>query len=479
MGITVPAIGWFVLPATALLLIFRRDLLLPWALFLSFFEAASAVNLVYHRSPFGVQPGLFGMAVGCLAWLLFKPNYRRMPGSRALQWIAGSFAAFALYALCSSYLIPHALEGQIYVYPSTRQHALAPLHFYSVNATQDFYVLVVGAGFLLVAWAVYSSRDGRLWRNLINALLLGGTVAGLIGLYQQLASGAGLYFPRAFFQSNPRYAQANQYMGALHRLSASFSEPSFAAFFLSGAVACALWLALYRKRAPLAWVTLFTALPALVLTTSTTAYFALAVLTLVAIASLLLRMNISPRTLAGLAIIAVVTLVGVGLLLQRSRDVTEVLNGAILHKAQSVSFSVRHAENVNAWDVTWQTDGAGVGWGSTRCSSMALNLLANAGVPGTLALLLCVALIAVFFRKARSSLLPETRAEMDAMAFAVCIMAVAGAAAVPDIMQIPLWVGLAAIAGLSARAWEATRARRAALKQAGSLARAAILAGQR
>lgn len=464
MSLTVPPIGWLVLPVTALLLLFRRDWLLPWGLFLSFFEAASTVNILYHTSPFGVQPGLFGLAVGSLAWLLFKPNYRRTPGSRAMHWVASTFGVFALYALATSWLIPHALAGQILVYPSEARIGLAPLRFYSVNATQDFYILVVGGGFLLVAWAVYSSRDGRLWRSLINAMLLGGAASGAIGLYQIMADATGLYFPLAFFQSNPRYTQSNQSLAGLHRLSASFAEPSFAALFLSGAVACALWLALYKRSAPLAWITLSTALPALVLTTSTTAYFSLALLATAAAASLLLRMRISPRTLAGMGLISIMSIAGLGLLMQRSRDVANVLNGAILHKVQSVSFAIRHAENVNAWAVTWQTYGAGVGWGSTRCSSMALNLLANAGVPGAAALLLCVLLIAQLFRKARRVLPPDTRVELDAMAFAVAIMALAAVAAVPDVLQIPLWVGLGMIAGLSARALQALKARQKSLR---------------
>lgn len=458
--------GWLVLPVTILLVLFWRSMLLPWTAFLSAFQAASVLNLVIGgHYPIGVQPGMFAAAMSCLALSVYPLQGRghqfRVPCLRPILICLGIFLG---YALASSYLLPHYFANRIYVYPPREGldiHYTALLHLSSTNLSQDFYAVLMACFFWVVCQSIVQASDDRLWRRIVGGWMLGGAFAASVGLYQIVAPRFGLPFPAFFFNSNLGYAQAyRENVGSLQRLSGTFTEPSVAAFFLTCVAGYAWWRVIHGRGGVLTWIAAGLTMLALLLTTSTTAYIALFCVGLIVAGSLLLRVRLSAQMVyVALAFLLVIIPAGAFLFLRSGTAVSQVWNLAIVHKVGSMSYLDRAASNRNAWQVMWQSWGAGVGWGSTRASSLFFNLLANAGVIGFASLAGFLGLVVNLAGKARPYLPAPWRAEVNAGLVAIVAMLLAGLLAVPDVAQLPLWLVLAMLAGIGARVRLAQSAR--------------------
>ncbi len=194
--------------------------------------------------------GGFGLQPAMVPGLLFIANIimqyalgMRYPGEgTALKGIA-PLLYLLFYALMSIWILPHAFEGVVMVWPQKVDpftYGAQPLQFTFGNVTQVLY-LAFNVIFAATV-AIFLTRRAIPYKSVIGAYLIGGyIVVGLV--FWQLANQvAGVPFPDDLLHSNPGWAIVDQAMGSVHRLQGPFTEPAALAAYLSSLVFCCLWL---------------------------------------------------------------------------------------------------------------------------------------------------------------------------------------------------------------------------------------------
>jgi hypothetical protein len=318
------------------------------------------------------------------AWSLRSPAWaRQMPISGA--WLL----AFVAWAVVSAILLPRALEGWTHVMTVDRgsgdTEALIPLRPVSGNVTQTFYVVGGAAVFFAVRElmrenvGVATFRDGMLLLSALNCLA---AVLNLAEHYLGLPSLTEL-------TRNAGYVNYSAYEEAgLVRIQGTFSETSaFAAFSLPLFAFCwNLWMRGVRPRysGTVAMVTL----ALLLLSTSGTAYGALAIYALAfslqyALQGMSARRFLRPRAMAVLSLGAC-AVVGAAIIfeLEFADRVAKFFEHTVGNKLSSSSGEVRSSWNRQAWRNFVETYGLGVGAGSARASSFFFVVASNLGVLG-------------------------------------------------------------------------------------------------
>jgi hypothetical protein len=358
--------------------------LLQLALISSVFEAAAAVVM----GGFGLQPAM-------VPGLLFIANIimqyalgMRYPGEgTALKGIA-PLLYLLLYALMSIWILPHAFEGVVMVWPQKVDpftYGAQPLQFTFGNVTQVLY-LAFNVIFAATV-AIFLTRRAIPYKSVIGAYLIGGyTVVGLV--FWQLANQvAGVPFPDDLLHSNPGWAIVDQAMGSVHRLQGPFTEPAALAAYLSSLVFCCLWLCIrgYRFLRPNLLLSL--AIASILLSTSTTGIIMLVVGVPLIIGVASIRRDPGAfsrigRTIGLLLIGGFIVILPVFIMKPQLMDAVNMVVETTLNKGESESFDERTAINADAFATVSETYGLGVGWGSFRAMSFIPALLSNGGVFG-------------------------------------------------------------------------------------------------
>ena len=451
----------FLIAVTAL---FSSRRLIETIAILCVFPVASVLDLTFGEGLYSIPPCL-------LAALLLLPcalahGHSWGEGGR-LGMIVRMYLpliGFTVFAVLTSVLVPLLFAGMYQTAQSMDISGIASLDWGRMNVTQSVYLVVLATFALLVSCELTGRRDAI--RRAVNAFILCGYLAALIAVYQLAGDRFGWYFPVKTLYSRPEARSLEltvrqfQIGGiTLRQISGSFSEPSTLAQFMLGAVFGSgyWWL---RGGAPrqvkgLAVVSLAT----LLLTVSSTAYVGLAVSSILLLTYLgmsgRLRAAVIAFVVIGSFAAALVWAFGERELAGFRTLANNVLDLVLFAKRDSMSFQVRWLVDSVALDGFFATYGLGLGWGSTRGSSLLIHLLGNTGVIG------------IFFltwfawnirRRLRGGVPPVT----GFIVAALCGNLLGGVLSVPDINSVTLWllVGLAVAASLTPAAAPARVLRR-------------------
>lgn len=382
--------------------------LLQCVLIAGVFEAAAAAVF----GGFGLQPGLVpALMLISLVVLQYLAGRRSVAEFQALRVLAPLLILFA-YAAVSAVLLPDMFAGRIIVWPQKFADIVpqpVPIGPGQGNLNQVAY-LAANVG-LVVVTMLAAGRAGTPWIALVKAYLLSGYMVIALAAWDFASRTVGLPFPSDFLYSNPGWTIVEQSLGALPRVQGPFVEPSALAFYLSGVALACMGLCLRGHRVMRPAMLLVMACIAVFLSTSTTGIAALALglpaqLALGAAAG----RRVAVRRMLGVLAVpgTLALLMAAGLLILRPEllDVVADVVDLTLDKTESDSFTERSLMNAVAWNAFLSSGGLGVGWGSTRASSILPGLLAGAGVVGLVTAIWFALRMVRIIRRARAIAAP-------------------------------------------------------------------------
>lgn len=386
---TIPVSGLIVLGVATFFIFMRRGDLLLLAVVMNAFAAASIVNMG-GTFPIGITPYFF--VAGLLTirilprWIAGKVPFCRGEPTAAYLCV---MALFIVLCVFSAFIFPVLFDSLPVDVPRAgvalhRQIPLAPLHWSFSNGGQAAYMIL---NFVVILEFLRKSNEAGFPARVARAFAIAGLLAAGVGLFQVTCGHVGMTFPEWLFNSNVAWGQsANQKMaGGFSRMSATFVEPSDAGRFFACWMVFELTMAISSRQAEL-WHWLFATIAtvALFLTTSSTGYVIAAVSWCVAVgqtvivlfSSGLVRVRQMAAILGavGGAIVVMLLVPGVG----------DLLNAALFEKQKTDSAIDRGATLGRAVDVFFHTFGLGAGLGSNRAMSIALYVLSNLGLVGTI-----------------------------------------------------------------------------------------------
>lgn len=423
------------------------------ALLLSLLGAGAAINLPALGGA-SILAGPFFTGFVFLRNLLTRGGAWRLLA--AFRWPSPGFwlLVAVLYGVFAAFLIGPFYYGEIMVYPISRStaegasFALEPFGSSSGNLTQSVYAI----GQLLL----YGSMTAlivtpRLHRIALDALVLLGMMHVAISVLDLATYYSRTTFLLDWLRTATYASWAGNEVGGVKRISGLFPETSMYSIYAMTILGVMLRLMLsgYRIRVtrPLFYLTLLF----LLISTSTTAYAALALagtlLGLIAVkeATLLARFRIL-RVILLCALTAVFAGSLAAMIWPGLADRFEtVVQETILDKADSDSGQDRSRLNAGAFQTFLATDLLGAGLGSVRTSSFALTLVSNLGLIGGLAFL---AFVAGLFGRDRSTAGcgPETLVLARAARWGVVAALLAAATSYHVFDLGPLFYILAALA---------------------------------
>lgn len=348
------------------------------------FMAAAAIVV----GGYGISPGLIPTALFIGSFTLKTIFGARYPAERIVLRIFLPFILVVAWALISSYMMPRFFASDILVWPQKFSSfgVITPLAPNFGNITQDLYLLA--AATLAVCAASYLTQTGFALRRLLNAYFAAGLLVVAISLWQLCSHLAGIWFPTAFFLSNPGWAQLDdESIGGFIRITGPGSEPSELAAYLCGSIGATGWIVLNGHPGWLPKLLLALATLVTLLCTSTTGYAALAIMCLMTLiyailfGSKILRWNV---TKAGLGICALTAAmaVTVPVIAPGVAHSASVIFTATVDKQHSSSYADRTSADHDSLREMFESDGLGVGWGSNRSSSLLPGLAASVGIFG-------------------------------------------------------------------------------------------------
>jgi hypothetical protein len=406
--------------------------LLPVAMFMSVFQAASVMN-VANSIGLGISYVLLLMALG-QAYLLTPP--RPKDGRRGRASGSTLVILFGLYATLSAIVFPLCFEGTLYTNPKMGFNV--PLRWEPSHLNQLAYLFLCIVLFLTVSYRTSMSELKRA----VDWYVAGNGLASVIAIYQFVCLRTGLPFPSEFLYTNPVYGIFHAYeISGFARVNSTFVEASAAAGFLSPALAILCWRLLDKPTwkdgvyAALIGVGLF-------LTISTTGYLCFGFLMCLASAVYFFKWNgpVRPRIaklLFGASLgFAVIALLGASVTRQA---ISELLDVVVLSKSSTYSYKQRGEMNADAWQTASDTAWLGAGFGVCRGSSLLPTLTGNVGVPGVL--LFSCFLLRVFrpaWRTTRRALTFQGE-----LLFACAVVLFGLLVAGPEITGPPMWLFLA------------------------------------
>lgn len=314
------------------------------------------------------------------------------------------------YAIVSAILFPRLFAGQTSAFISIEGLVTElPLYPNSGNITQTAYFTLGALLFIALSMILLQPENLRHVRRGFFAFATANAALGILDLAGKL-SGAGDILRPIRTASYSLLTEVEQ--AGFWRIAGGFSEASgFAAMSLIClAFSYAYWRA--TKSRFVFWLMVVLLLLAL-LSTSTTAYAGLAILSLAPMAALakaVLQNRFRKDDLI-LMVLGSVSLVMVGLIYLYSErifdPITELVQTTIFDKSSSASGKERAYWNEKSLQSFFDTSGLGVGMGSSRSSSWIISVLSQLGVVGTLAIL---TLIVVMIRGIRGiTPTPETQ----------------------------------------------------------------------
>ncbi|HEX4273551.1 MAG TPA: hypothetical protein VHZ32_19320, partial [Rhizomicrobium sp.] len=297
--------------------------------------------------------------------------------------------AFAVYGVLMAFLLPRVFHHSFNV-PSLRVlsldlYAVSPVQFSSQNITTSVYIIGTMLAALASTLAVqFEHKENKI----VSAILWVSWIHIGFGLLDIIFTRAGHATWLDIFR-NGSYAQLSQDVGAVHRVSGIFPEPSAYAGYGFGLFVAntELWLRNERSRqtglAALAMVIM------LLVTTSSTAYFSIVLYAiLIALRAIATPMRLAPKKLVYLSVFAFLfftSLLAVTVFFPAlSKLMIEVGDEMTFRKMNSSSGLQRAFWAHEGWMAFWKTNAIGIGPGSFRSSGLISSIAGSAGFIGLL-----------------------------------------------------------------------------------------------
>ncbi len=343
--------------------------------FAAFFQSATPILLGIGGRFSGIAPAFCLLFIGL--WHVYGSYYSAKPykpGPRHFPYATFFLTAFAVVGISGALFLPRLLGNMVNVLPPRSgldSGITAPLQASGGNYIQSFYLVCI----LSLFWMLkHLLQRGVIRREaLFKGLIVGAAFSVCLGFYQIIGYPLGLPWPDAVINSNIGVSQLqNQTALGIKRMSATFVEPSIMATHYLGMVAL-LYLGLNRKL--LGGALLF----ALLLSTSSTAYFGLAALVVVWV--LVGKSKGSGKQVfltLGLLCLAVVLALSLDFMFANG-NITDRL---VLNKLEGHSGNARLNADWLALKSFYESFGLGAGVGSARASSLPASLAATVGGPG-------------------------------------------------------------------------------------------------
>lgn len=372
------------------------------------------VSALFNGSAAILLPSLGGSSIPPIQFALTFVLLRiLMPGSAAISDLPEAFTAhrwfalFSLYGIATAFILPRVFAHSVNVYPMRYDlpgdlFAAVPLEPTSQNITAAFYLL---GAFLsaIAAWIICRRKDAAaLLVTTFVVLAWTHSISGVAGASIRGTS-ADLVFE--LFR-NSAYVQFDDEVGGFVRIRGLFPEASaYAAFgFVLFVTNAEMWFHSIRSKA--------TGLAALVMgavlffSTSSTAYFGLAVYSLIfALRTIAVPggTNLTKAKAAITSIGLLVFLTAIVFLASPAlvESVVDVVKGMTVEKSSSESSLQRLYWTRQGWELFLSSYGLGVGPGSFRSSSIFFAMLGSMGVVGIVSFI--IYLITTFQPWRRSS----------------------------------------------------------------------------
>lgn len=353
--------------------------LLPVAMFLSVFQAASVLDLRFGGLQIGVQPTYVVLLLGLAA----RVAGRRQPQSRLWRPAPATtllLLGFVVYATITALVCPFLFKGVLVSNP--RLGFDVPLKWELGHLNQLLYLLLSFAIYLVAAYWTPPAELTQSLRWFVGGVVL----ASLIGLYQFLAMKTGLPFPREILDTSPTYAIFKAYeIDGFPRMNATFTEAAAAAFSMNVAMALVLWRMLDRADSFRNLTQCLIIGIGLLLTVSTTGYVCLAFLLFVTVIRFFAPWSgpIDARKARAFLLVPVLLLVPLIVAVPPLREaVVRLGHTVLLDKTNTSSYEMRSSWNHKTYQAVAETHWLGAGWGVCRASSFIPTLLGNVGLPG-------------------------------------------------------------------------------------------------
>jgi hypothetical protein len=379
-------LGVLFIPAAIAFFLWRPFYLLPLLVVASVFEAGAVFNGEVGDFSFGIQPFYFVevFILLRLAMLGFG-SQKLLPSKDApMRGIVVVLCAFWVWCLVSAFVMPRLFAGTMVLSARNEFDEFVPLQWTLSNLAQAGYLtLNVGA----VVYAVHVVRARGQAEQLVKALYWAVFIVAIVGFAQFVAAQAGWDFPYELFNSNAGYMQGiDQDIGVIRRVNCTFTEPSTAGSFLAAA-GCGLLAGFWSGKRELHWLlAIIGVMSALLLTTSTTGFVALAAgFCLLLLYFYFIRRHDEHAHKSSVFTWAVVlSALGVVVyLLLSTTDLWEAVLAVTVDKAGTYSFWARLAKEFQALLVFANTYGLGAGLGSNRSSGLVPTMLSTVGIVGT------------------------------------------------------------------------------------------------
>ena len=421
LGVSIPAIGWVVIPLGIVLLFAAPRFLYGATIFAIPFSDTAVLNfggahLATSANAFGVQAAIYLglLTIGREIVTGFPKRVVSAPPTlRAALLLLAAFLTFAVASLA----MPLIIHGGFLVKASETTESFTPLRLTMHDVTQTAY-LAFGVALAAVVAARAVDEAWRRWT--VQAFVAGAVALAIWGWVQLLIVQSGHAYPRGVFNTNIQ-PQTQGYQetlvvsfGTLHRLSSAAVEPSIFAQCLLAAIALVSAVvlrghAIFTRRWDIGGLIIMSSI--VLLSTSTTAYIGFVFLSLLIVATL-------PRTTGqrwryGAAVFA---LGGAAVALCLAlRPVRGVFQATVLDKLDSWSAHERLSTVTDAWWHFVEYPILGTGWGTASSHDLVVFLLANTGVLGLLAFVSLAAYVLGHLRIAADA---RSRSDDQAVALA-------------------------------------------------------------
>jgi hypothetical protein len=302
------------------------------------------------------------------------------------------------YVVIGAWLFPRLFAGQTSVFVQSRIRlgvAEVPLAPVSANISQTGYFILGGlATIALCILLVDRDRVDQLRRGLLLWCCLH-TGMGLIDLFGKLAGAGDVLAPIR----TATYAMLTDVREeGFARIVGAYSEASaFGGVSLSCLAFCYTYWRMTKSRLA-HWLT-FILFFLLILSTSSTAYVGLAVLSVPVALSLgrsLITGKLDTDEIVILALLSSGVVATVGIFLYNEgffSPLVRLFETMVINKANSASGQERTYWNVKSLQSVVDTAGLGIGFGSSRASSWPIAVLSQIGVVGSVMMMVLLAVI--------------------------------------------------------------------------------------